>query len=163
MCLSCLSLGRESWGNTRELLVFNICGNPKEPGTYTSKGIPSNKVDELPRDSESKQAKSRSFLLPCPCQWAATRRWPRLRMNLPTSNDLIKNNSSQVGPVVWVLAYCRCSHVDNHHSRPKAVMWSSWNGQQIQKSLAIHQRRGSDLGDCPTLCMWATFYVHFNI
>lgn len=34
-------------------------------------------------------------------------------MGLPTSNDLIKKNPSQVYPDVWVLVNSRCGQVDN--------------------------------------------------
>lgn len=45
--------------------AFGLCCNPEEVSSNTSKGMPQQQVDELASKSKVKQAKSKSFLLPC--------------------------------------------------------------------------------------------------
>lgn len=52
------NLGLESWKIPGELLIFNLCWNPKEVECYTGC---SNKRDEHAREGEGKQAKGTVF------------------------------------------------------------------------------------------------------
>lgn len=52
-----------------EQLVFNLCWNPGAVHPSTSERRPSNTTDGLAGDSESKQTKSKSYLLPRPLVW----------------------------------------------------------------------------------------------
>lgn len=52
-----------------EQLVFNLCWNPGAVHPSASERRPSNTTDGLAGDSESKQTKSKSHLLPCPFVW----------------------------------------------------------------------------------------------
>lgn len=64
----------ESWRVPKEVPVFCL--------------HPNNRTDELVLESEDKQAKSQSFLLPHSFQWAATQKaWSKFRVCFPTSND----------------------------------------------------------------------------
>lgn len=76
----------------------------------------SSRVNGLAPESEGKQAKSRPFLLPCLCMWAATKSVVRI----PGGSSHLKwsdqdKNPSQRGPDAWIIVDSRCSQVTNQY------------------------------------------------
>ena len=51
-------------------------------------GCFSSRIDALVSESEGKQAKSKSFLLPCPYIDFDEKMWSRLEVSFPSSNDV---------------------------------------------------------------------------
>jgi hypothetical protein len=73
--------------------------------------------DEHTGKKEQKHSSSMSFYVGC-----HRKAWPRYRVGLPNSNDLIKKCPSQLCPAVWVLVNSRCSQVGSHDQPPQAVL-----------------------------------------
>lgn len=82
-----------------EQLVFSLCRDPEEVHPSASERRPSNTTDELASDSESKQTKSKSYLLLCPFVWPG-QDWPRFGVGLLNSCDLIKKITPRLAHTV---------------------------------------------------------------
>lgn len=68
-------------------LVFSLYHSPEELGFSAGKECLSRGQINLAGESEGKQARSESFLLPCPFMGCHQKVWPRFRVVLPTSDD----------------------------------------------------------------------------
>lgn len=100
------SLVPESPRFPTELLVFSLCWDPKEVDSNTSGGM-LQQWNRWTREKESKQAKDKSFLLPCPFVPAPTRRrGPDLALVFP--HQLIQLRKSLTDVMAsWVLGDSR--------------------------------------------------------
>ena len=65
------NMSLESGRIPRELLVFSPQWNLENVGSSLSKGNSHQRIYELASESEDKQTKSQSFLLPYPFMWGA--------------------------------------------------------------------------------------------
>ena len=91
------------------------------------------RIDECVSQSESKQAKPKSFLLPCPLKRAVTRRYSPDLGNSSDLNDPTNKKQppprphlrTQVYPYAWVLVNSRCSQVDNEDQHHNMWLWNS--------------------------------------
>ena len=70
----------------KELLVFSLCWNPQEAGEEKCR----NRVDELASKSKDKWARRKQSFFHVLLSRLHQKVWFKLRMGLPTSNDLTK-------------------------------------------------------------------------
>jgi hypothetical protein len=92
----------DSQRTPRELLIFRLCWNPKEVSSSVKEWLGS-KTDGHASESRGKQAKSK-FFFPLSFVGCHQKVWPRFIVWLPTSNDPVKKNTSQMCPVAWVFS-----------------------------------------------------------
>lgn len=79
--------GAQAWRILGDLLVFSVQRTPREVGSNTCEGTT---AADLASKRKGKQAKS-SFPLLYPCIWAVIRRChPHLKVDLPSSGNLMK-------------------------------------------------------------------------
>lgn len=76
-CLSSCNLMLEPWRVSKELLGFSLCGILEKWVLIPVKECLSNRINELARESEDRQAKSKIFFTPHPFIYAIYRRWSR--------------------------------------------------------------------------------------
>lgn len=66
--------------------------------------------------------------------------WPRFKVDLPTSDDLINKNLSQACPAAWVLVNSRCGQADNQ--------------EELSQFPAKRGRRLCAVCACAQMCPW---------